>query len=555
MQIIIPMSGFGERFRKVGYKIPKPLIKINDIEMIGHVINLFPGESNFLFICNKEHLSDKKLNMEMIIRKYCKNAQIVGIEPHKLGPVHAVLKHKDKINLEEEVIVNYCDFSCIWDWAHFKKFVRGISCDGAIPAYKGFHPHSLGNTNYAYMQESKGWVNDIQEKKPFTDNKMNEYASSGTYYFKNGQLLINSLVFLIEKNLNINGEYYVSLAYKKLINENKKVAVYPLQHFFQWGTPEDLEEFNYWSKIFKLLVSKKKINNTKSKLGYGSLIMPMAGLGKRFSNEGYKMTKPLIAVSGKSMIMLALNDLPNTDQKIFVIRDTMNGYKEIIEIIKMYYPEAKIKLLSKVSLGQASTVYSGLDLLNLHENYLPITIGACDNGAIYDEEIFLNKVQEKKADVIVWCSKNHPNSKRNPNMYGWIDVDNNGLIKKVSVKKMINNNKINPIIIGTFTFLKEEFLRKSLESLFTRKGLVNGEFYLDSCINDAIKLGLKCYIFEVDAYISWGTPNDLKTFEYMQSAFDKWKFHKYNLNSDPSINKDKLPNISNKYKKIEPTII
>ena len=70
MQIIVPMSGFGERFRKVGYKIPKPLIKINGIEMIGHVINLFPGESNFLFICNKDHLSDKELNMEMIIKGF-----------------------------------------------------------------------------------------------------------------------------------------------------------------------------------------------------------------------------------------------------------------------------------------------------------------------------------------------------------------------------------------------------------------------------------------------------------------------------------------------------
>ncbi len=555
MQIIVPMSGFGERFRKVGYKIPKPLIKINGIEMIGHVINLFPGESNFLFICNKDHLSDKELNMEMIIKKYCKTAQIVGIEPHKLGPVHAVLKQKDKISLNEEVIINYCDFSCIWNWNHFKKFVKGTLCDGAIPAYKGFHPHSLGNTNYAYMQESKGWVSDIQEKKPFTDNRMNEYASSGTYYFKNGQLLINSLSYLIEKNCSINGEYYVSLAYKKLLIENKQIAVYPLQHFFQWGTPEDLEEFIYWSKIFKLLVSKNNINKTKSKLTYGSLIMPMAGLGTRFSNEGYKMTKPLIPVSGKPMIMQALNDLPNTDQKIFVIRNNMNGYKEIIEIIKIYYPEAKIKLLSKLSPGQASTVSSAIDLLNLQENYSPITIGACDNGAIYDEKILLNMVREKKADILVWCSKNHPNSKRNPNMYGWIEADNNGLIKKVSVKKMINNNEKNPIIIGTFTFLKEEFLSKSLERLFKRKGLVNGEFYLDSCINDAIQLGLRCYIFEVDAYVSWGTPNDLKTFEYMQSAFHKWKFHEYNLNDDPNVNKDKLLTLNDKYKEIAPNII
>ena len=56
MKIIIPMSGFGERFKRVGYSVPKPLIKIDGIHMIGHVINLFPGEKDFIFICNKEHL-------------------------------------------------------------------------------------------------------------------------------------------------------------------------------------------------------------------------------------------------------------------------------------------------------------------------------------------------------------------------------------------------------------------------------------------------------------------------------------------------------------------
>ena len=31
-------------------------------------------------------------------------------------------------------------------------------------------------------------VNDIREKKPFTINRMNEFASSGTYYFKTNDL-------------------------------------------------------------------------------------------------------------------------------------------------------------------------------------------------------------------------------------------------------------------------------------------------------------------------------------------------------------------------------
>ena len=36
--------------------------------------------------------------------------------------------------------------------------------DGAIPAYKGFHPHSSGTTNYAYIKEKELFATDIQEK-------------------------------------------------------------------------------------------------------------------------------------------------------------------------------------------------------------------------------------------------------------------------------------------------------------------------------------------------------------------------------------------------------
>ena len=42
MQIIIPMSGFGERFRSAGYKKPKPLIEVNNKPIIEYVVNMFP---------------------------------------------------------------------------------------------------------------------------------------------------------------------------------------------------------------------------------------------------------------------------------------------------------------------------------------------------------------------------------------------------------------------------------------------------------------------------------------------------------------------------------
>jgi len=69
MQIIIPMSGFGERFRRAGYTVPKPLIEIDGKPVIAHVIDMFPGEQDFIFICNQDHLSNPDYRMEDILRQ------------------------------------------------------------------------------------------------------------------------------------------------------------------------------------------------------------------------------------------------------------------------------------------------------------------------------------------------------------------------------------------------------------------------------------------------------------------------------------------------------
>jgi NDP-sugar pyrophosphorylase family protein len=233
MQIVIPMSGFGERFRRAGYAVPKPLIEIDGKPIISHVLDMFPGELDFILICNQDHLSNPDYRMEEILRQYCPTARIVGIPPHKFGPIHAVRQIEHFIDPDLPIVINYCDFTCYWNWNYFKAFVSKTECAGAIPAYKGFHPHTLGNTNYAYMREADGWVLDIQEKQPYTANRMQEYASSGTYYFSSGKIMSEAFHATMEQDINVGGEFYVSLAYKYLLASNLPVAVYPLQHMSQ----------------------------------------------------------------------------------------------------------------------------------------------------------------------------------------------------------------------------------------------------------------------------------------------------------------------------------
>lgn len=521
MQIIIPMSGFGERFRKAGYAIPKPLIEIDGKPIVQHVVEMFPGEADVMFICNREHLNDSEFNMYEILKKISPTSNIIGIDPHKLGPVHTVLKAIDHINLDTPVIVNYADFTCDWNYLDFCGFIESSNCDGIIPSYRGFHPHTIWSNYYAYLRVDGSQVIDIQEKEPFTDSPRNEFASSGTYYFKSGELLRCYCEQCVHDDLTVMGEYYVSMVYKPMIEDGLNIQVYELDHFMQWGVPNDLEEYRYWSNLFRALDYK-----TDRPKHDGALILPMVGLGSRFQSAGEKVPKPLISVSGKPMASQALMDLPVASRQRFILRSDMQGidYLKIALGELCHFPEFTI--LDHMTDGQATTCVEGAVGLDLDA---PLTIAACDNGMIYDVDKFHILMNRDDVDVIVWGARGYPGAARSPEMYSWIDADVNDVIHEVSVKQQLEDPVNDLIVVGTFTFKKLRDFLSGVVLMKSRQAKVNGEYYVDAVINDLLASGLRCVVFEIDYYICWGTPNDLHTFEYWQACFDGWEGHPYRI--------------------------
>jgi dTDP-glucose pyrophosphorylase len=374
---------------------------------------------------------------------------------------------------------------------------------------------------------------------------MNEFASSGTYYFASGTIMKDAFMKQVEQDLSLNNEYYVSLSYKPLLQEDKKISIYPLQHFMQWGTPEDVHEYNYWSNAFKQILNQK---NSK-KINLGTLVVPMAGLGQRFVDEGYMLTKPLISVSGKPMFFQAVDSLPDFTDHVFVLREDMPGYKITKKEILKKFPNSIISTVPNVTDGQASSALIGLNEIEKSisgELETPVTFGACDFGAVYNQKILKELNSSNTADIIVWAIKGYPNASKNPTAYGWLEC-NNGYISNVSVKKPLSSPSSDPIILGAFTFKHSHIFKESVQQLKKNKNSINNEFYIDSCINEAIKLGYKCRIFEVESYLCWGTPNDLKIFNYWQSCFHKWMGHPYNLQNDIFIENTDITSIQLDY--------
>ncbi|WP_404452346.1 NTP transferase domain-containing protein [Virgibacillus necropolis] len=545
MKIVIPMSGRGNRFLQAGYTDPKPLIKMDGKPIIEHVVNMFPGETDFLFICSNDHL--ETTNMKKVLTRIAPRGKIVGIDPHKKGPVFAVSKVFEELDDREEVIVNYCDFSCYWDYDNFLRITRERNADGAIPAYKGFHPHMLGSTNYAFIRESHQWLQEIKEKEPFTDNRMEEYASSGTYYFKKGSYVKKYFTELMEKGIHLHDEYYVSLTYNLLQKDGLKTSIYEIQHMLQWGTPQDVEEYNLWSAYFEDVIQKRE---QVGKTDHTTTMIPLAGAGSRFAKVGYKDPKPIIQVSGKPMVIQASDYLPNSAHRIFICLEEHLEHYELEKSIKSYYEKAEVISISQLTDGQAKTCVAGLGNINPEDSLL---ISACDNGVIWNQEQYDQLINDKEVDVIVWTFRNHVSSKINPEMYGWVDIDSKQNVNSVSVKKPISEEPFHDhAIVGTFYYRKAKYFKESIDKLFSKNKRVNGEFYVDSSINELIEMGLNVKVFEVDHYICWGTPNDLNTFEYWQSFFHKCSWHSYTLEQDPYVDKNKLKELEEAYRWNQP---
>lgn len=541
MKIVIPMSGMGNRFVQAGYKTPKPLIEMDGIPIIEHVVRMFPSEEDFIFICNSKHL--KETNMRAILERIAPKGTIVEIPPHKKGPVYAVHCVEALLKDEEEVIVNYCDFSCYWNYADFLEHTRSRNADGCVPAYKGFHPHMLGTTNYAFMRDNEQWMLEIKEKEPFTDNRMEEYASMGTYYFKKGAYVKKYFKELMEKDINLNGEYYVSLIYNLLVENGLKVSIYDVQHMLQWGTPQDVEEYNGFSEYFRAVC--ELTIETKAHEATGINLIPLAGLGSRFSKEGYVDPKPLIQVSGKPMIVQAANYLPKAPNNSFVCLETHLEQYPLEDSIRKAYPEAKIVALNKTTEGQACTCEIGLENEDLDS---PLLIAACDNGMLYNKKAYEALLDDTDVDAIAWSFRNHPSSDRNPEMYGWIKTDKNDTITGVSVKKAISDTpRKDHAIVGTFYFKKTRYFLDALSRMYEKNERVNGEFYVDSCLNELVEMNLNAKVFEIDHYVGWGTPNDYKTFTYWQSFFHKVDWHPYRLEKDVTVNPSCIASLDKVY--------
>lgn len=60
-QLIVPMTGTGQRFKDAGYRQLKPLIEVNGRSFFEHVVDMFPNVDDVLFIISRDETQKYEL--------------------------------------------------------------------------------------------------------------------------------------------------------------------------------------------------------------------------------------------------------------------------------------------------------------------------------------------------------------------------------------------------------------------------------------------------------------------------------------------------------------
>lgn len=531
MILVVPMAGFGERFRRAGYTVPKPLIEVHGRAMAAHVVDLFPDAERVVLVCNQAHLDDPTFRMREVLAEQVPHAEILAVPPHRRGPVHTLVQVLDRLDPDAALALAMCDLHFPWDPAHFAAWVRHAEADGCVLTYRGFHPHLLHSVHYAFLREEGGWATAIQEKQAYTDDPIGqaEPCSNGVYWFRTVALAARYLRRVHgDPDVAIAGEHYVSQAYQPMIEDGLAVAVYDVEHYLQWGNPRDLEEYRFHARGF----AARAANAAPVAVGEGALVVPMAGLGQRFADRGYDVPKPLLEVCGRPMAVAAALDLPRRRDTVFVLRHDMPGLADVRAALTEAFPGSTHVVLDGPTDGQARTALLGV-LEGGVDPEASVVLGTCDNGLVYDREAHDRLLVE--ADVLVWGFRGHPAARLHPRQYGWIDADADGRVRGISVKQPLDDPSTDPIVVGAFSFRRAADLQRACERLFARDGRVRGEFYLDAAVSDALALGLDVRVFAVDHYEGWGTPDEWLTWQYWQRYFANAETHPYTISQDTRV--------------------
>jgi len=505
------MAGHSRRFNSAGYEGPKWLLPVGERPMIEHVVNMFNPNDSYHFVVSEDQAEHYSAEVNWL-GTLASNVDVCVVAAHEKGPTYSALQVSG-IPDDAPVIVTYCDFIVQWDYDSFVR--HGHGADGAIVSFRGFHPASFGTTLYAYMRTDGDRLLELREKQSFTNNRADEPASAGIYYFAEHATFRHYAQDLLAAEKKELPEAYVSLLFNPMVADGRIVILHDVDAFICLGTPEDYEQYQFWYRYFS---DKQTVEKLEERAVKRINLVPMAGSGSRFREYGYRVPKPLIQVRGEPMVLRAMRSMPAADNWIFLPRAKDMERHPIERAIRSLQPNTKFIPVTGLTSGQAATCLLAENVLEADAELL---IASCDYEHRFDPFAWRKMQDDPSIDGAVWAHRLGATPTKSADSFAYCRTakDERTIVEIVEKETISDRPEDDLMVVGTFWYRRAGDFVRGARAMIDNGITVNNEHYVGTSINQLIADGARFVAFEIDQWISFGDPFELEILEYWDSYF------------------------------------
>ena len=236
-----------------------------------------------------------------------------------------------------------------------------------------------------------------------------------------------------------------------------------------------------------------------------NIVIPMAGLGSRFSSAGYTDPKPFIKINKFTLIEIVLKNLSFNKNINFIIIPRKEHLEEYPELFKMLIKNHNVNIIpvDKLTNGPARTVLYANKFIN---NEDPLLIANSDQYVDFDLSDFIDDCFERNLDGSILTFQDNSLDPK----WSYAKTNEKGLVTMVREKEPISEYAT----VGIYFFSKgNDFINSTIDMILS-DDRVNNEFYTCPVYNYLIKKNKNIGIFSIDKdqMHALGTPEDLDNY-------------------------------------------
>ena len=233
-----------------------------------------------------------------------------------------------------------------------------------------------------------------------------------------------------------------------------------------------------------------------------NIVIPMAGLGSRFKEKGYKMPKPLIDVNGDTMIKLVTDNLNIDANFIYIVQKEHYEQYNLELYLKSIKPDCKIVVIDGVTDGAARTVLHAEDLID-NDRHLIITNS--DQFFEWNSDEFYYILESHP--TIDGCTLTFEPEDLNPK-WSYVKLGEDNYVVEVAEKKVISNIAN----CGLYYFNKGSDYVAGAKQMIEKNIRTNNEFFIAPVYNELIESDMKIINYDIKKFWGLGVPEDLENY-------------------------------------------